>query len=93
MASLFTSHRNNYNPVERGRQTYPGIDSNHNGPHPTKTLLRDATNCWMSNAHLTQYQALHLDKDRLTFDECMTINPATLFLDNYPEDASITGDA
>lgn len=55
-------------------------------PHPTKTLLRDATNCWMSNAHLTQYQALHLDKDRLTFDKCMTINPTTLFLDNYPKE-------
>lgn len=40
----------------------------------------------MSNAHLTQYQALHLDKDRLTFDKCMTIKPATLFLDNYPKE-------
>lgn len=55
-------------------------------PHPTKTLLRDATNCRMSNARLTQYQALHLDKDRLTFDKCMTINPTTLFLDNYPKE-------
>lgn len=55
-------------------------------PHPTKTILRDAISCWMSNAHLTQYQALHLDKDRLTFDKCMTIKPATLFLDNYPKE-------
>ena len=45
-----------------------------------ETLLRDATNWQMLNAHLTQYQALYLDKDRLTFDNSLAINPTTLLL-------------
>lgn len=51
-------------------------------PHAVEALLRDATNHWMSNARLTQYQALLLDKDRLTFSKSLAINPATLLLDS-----------
>lgn len=51
-----------------------------------EALLRDATNRWMSNAHLIQYQALLLGKDRLTFDKSLAINPATLQTDDDPEE-------
>jgi hypothetical protein len=34
--------------------------------------------------HLTQYQALPLDKDRLTFDKALAINPTTLLLHDDP---------
>lgn len=46
---------------------------------------RGETHWWLSCAHLTQYQALLLDKDRLTFNESLAINPATLLLDGDPE--------
>lgn len=51
-------------------------------------LLGDATNQWMTDAHLTQYQALPLDKDRLTFDKSLAINPTTLLLGDDPEKPS-----
>lgn len=34
-----------------------------------EALLRDAANQWMTNARLTQYQALLLEKDGLMFDK------------------------
>lgn len=40
----------------------------------------------MSDAHLTQYQALPLDKDRLTLDKSLAINPTILPLDDDPEE-------
>lgn len=49
-------------------------------------LLREATNPWMSNACQTQYQCLLLDKDRLTFNKSLAINPATLLPDDNTED-------
>lgn len=35
---------------------------------------------------LTQYQAFHLDKDRLAFNKSLTINPATLLPDDTHEE-------
>lgn len=40
----------------------------------------------MSDAHLTQYQALPLDEDRLTLDKSLAINPTILPLDDDPEE-------
>ncbi|KAL6084161.1 hypothetical protein STEG23_038315, partial [Scotinomys teguina] len=54
--------------------------------HTVEALLRDATNQWMSNACLTQYQVRLLDKNKLTFDKCLAINPTTLLLDEDPEE-------
>lgn len=48
-------------------------------------LLGDATNQWMTDA---QYQALPLDKDRLTFNKSLAINPTILLLDDDPEEPS-----
>ena len=53
-------------------------------PQAMEALLKDATNRWMSKACLAQNQALLLDKDRLTFDKSLAINPATPVLDGNP---------
>lgn len=37
---------------------------------------------WISSASLTQYQAFLLDKDSLTFDKSLAINPDSLLLDS-----------
>lgn len=52
-------------------------------------LLREATNQWMSNACQIQYQCLLLDKDRLTFNKSLAINPATLLPDDNTEELMI----
>lgn len=54
--------------------------------HTVETLLRDATNQLVSNAHLIHYQSLLLDNYRMTFGKSLAINPATLLLKDYPEE-------
>lgn len=55
-------------------------------PHTVEGLLRDATNRCTSNDHLARYQALLLDKDRMPFDESLTIHALILLLSDDPEE-------
>lgn len=46
-----------------------------------ETLLRSASEKWMSNSQILQYQSLLLDQPRLTFHPACCVNLATLLPD------------
>ncbi|KAL0624266.1 Gag-Pol polyprotein [Plecturocebus cupreus] len=46
-----------------------------------KILLKGASEKWMSNSRILQYQSLLLDQPRLTFHPAWCLNPAALFTD------------
>ena len=48
------------------------------GRHEVEALLRAPPERWLSNAWITQYQALLLDQPRIHFCAPATLNPATL---------------
>lgn len=58
-----------------------GQDLTVTAAHGIEALLRGAPSRWLSNARLTQYQALLLDHPRLKFKTETTLNPATLLPD------------
>ena len=47
-------------------------------PHTIKGILKQPPNKWISNAHLTHYQALLLDTPWIHFQTPCFLNPATL---------------
>ena len=47
-------------------------------PHAIKGVLKQPPDKWISNAHLTHYQALLLDAPRVHFQTPCFLNPATL---------------
>ena len=47
-------------------------------PHAIERVLKQPPGKWISNAHLTHYQALLLDTSRIHFQMPCTLNPATL---------------
>ncbi|XP_063110584.1 LOW QUALITY PROTEIN: uncharacterized protein LOC106026990 [Cavia porcellus] len=53
-------------------------------PHTLESIIRQPPDRWLSNARVTHYQSLLLNKDKITFGPPVTLNPATLL----PEEAS-----
>ena len=47
-------------------------------PHTLESVIRQPPDRWLSNARITHYQSLLLNKDRVTFGPPATLNPATL---------------
>ncbi|XP_042534598.1 uncharacterized protein LOC122107079 [Dipodomys spectabilis] len=47
-------------------------------PHAVEALVKQPPDRWLSNARMTHYQAMLLDKDRIQFGPVVTLNPATL---------------
>ncbi|XP_076999015.1 uncharacterized protein LOC143668273 [Tamandua tetradactyla] len=50
-------------------------------PHAWESIIRQPPDRWMSNARITHYQSILLDKDRVTFGAPSALNPATLLPD------------
>ncbi|XP_076984095.1 uncharacterized protein LOC143656149 [Tamandua tetradactyla] len=50
-------------------------------PHALESIIRQPPDRWMSNARITHYQSILLDKDRVTFGAPSALNPATLLPD------------
>ncbi|XP_054571379.1 uncharacterized protein LOC129148940 [Eptesicus fuscus] len=50
-------------------------------PHALESIIRQPPDRWLSNARITHYQSILLDKDRVTFGPPSTLNPATLLPD------------
>ena len=48
------------------------------GPHEAEALLQAPPERWLSNARITQYQALLLDRPRIRLCAPAALNPATL---------------
>ena len=48
------------------------------GPHEVEALLRAPPERWLSNARITQYQALLLDQPQIRFCAPTALNPVTL---------------
>ena len=47
-------------------------------PHAVEALVKQPPDRWLSNARMTHYQAMLLDKDRVHFGPVVALNPATL---------------
>ena len=47
-------------------------------PHMLESIIRQPPDRWLTNARITHYQSLLLDKDRIAFGTPVTLNPATL---------------
>lgn len=47
-------------------------------PHTVEALIKQPPDHWLSNARMTHYQAMLLDKDRIHFSPVRELNPATL---------------
>ena len=47
-------------------------------PHAIEGILKQPPGKWISNAHLTHYQALLLDTPQIHFQTPCFLNPATL---------------
>nr|XP_023416053.1 uncharacterized protein LOC111753573 [Cavia porcellus] len=71
-----------FNPEEEGRQG--SIAMAFIGQSAPDIRLRQPPDRWLSNARVTHYQSLLLNKDKITFGPPVTLNPATLL----PEEAS-----
>lgn len=54
-------------------------------PHSLESVIRQPPDRWLSNAHITHYQSILLDKDQVTFGSPTTLNPATLLPDETAE--------
>lgn len=50
-------------------------------PHTLESVIRQPPDRWLSNARITHYQSILLDKDWVTFGPPSTLNPATLLPD------------
>ncbi|XP_076980872.1 uncharacterized protein LOC143653614 isoform X1 [Tamandua tetradactyla] len=50
-------------------------------PHALESIIHQPPDRWMSNARITHYQSILLDKDRVTFGAPSALNPATLLPD------------
>ena len=46
--------------------------------HAIESTIRQLPDHWLSNAHLTHYQSLLLDADRIQFGPMVNLNPAIL---------------
>jgi hypothetical protein len=55
-------------------------------PHAIDALLKALPDRWMTNARITQYQALLIDQNIVKFLKTAALNPATLLLDDDPEE-------
>ena len=55
-------------------------------PHSVEALLQSPPDRWLSNARLTQYQALLLDPPQIEFLKTTALNPATLLPDDDPSE-------
>lgn len=49
--------------------------------HMLESIVRQPPDRWLSNARITHYQSILLDKDRVTFGPPVVLNPATLLPD------------
>ncbi|KAM4878018.1 uncharacterized protein RHO17_007356 [Thomomys bottae] len=47
-------------------------------PHAVEALVKQPPDRWLSNARMTHYQAMLLDKERIRFGPVTALNPATL---------------
>lgn len=55
-------------------------------PHAVEAVIRQPPDRWLTNARMTHYQTMLLDKDRVHFGPLVTLNPATLLpLPGEPE--------
>ncbi|XP_063129865.1 uncharacterized protein LOC134481801 [Rattus norvegicus] len=54
-------------------------------PHAVEALVKQPPDRWLSNSHMTHYQALLLDAERVQFGPVVALNPATLL--PLPEEA------
>ena len=55
-------------------------------PHAVEAVIRQPPDRWLTNARMTHFQTMLLDKDRVHFGPMMTLNPATLLpLPGEPE--------
>uniref|UniRef100_A0A5F9D2T5 Uncharacterized protein n=1 Tax=Oryctolagus cuniculus TaxID=9986 RepID=A0A5F9D2T5_RABIT len=50
-------------------------------PHSLESVIRQPPDRWLSNARITHYQSILLDKERVTFGPPTVLNPATLLPD------------
>lgn len=50
-------------------------------PHALESVVHKPPNQWLTSAHMTHYQTLLLNSDRITFTPPMGLNPATLLPD------------
>lgn len=55
-------------------------------PQAVEASLRSPPDCWLSNAHLTQYQAWLLDQPKIKFIKTSALNPVTLLPDDDPSE-------
>ena len=64
----------------------PAFD--HSGPpHAEEASIKQPPDRWLSNAHMTHYQAMLLDADRVQFGPVVALNPAALLpLPEKPEE-------
>ena len=46
-----------------------------------ESVVRQPPDIWLTNAHMTHYQTLLLNSDRITFTQPASLNPATLLPD------------
>lgn len=51
-------------------------------PNAVEALLRSPPECWLSNARITQYQALLPDQPKIKFIKTSALNPVTLLPDD-----------
>ncbi|XP_063138919.1 uncharacterized protein LOC134485856 [Rattus norvegicus] len=54
-------------------------------PHTVEALVKQPPDRWLSNSHMTHYQALLLDAEQVQFGPVVALNPATLL--PLPEEA------
>lgn len=54
-------------------------------PHTLESVICQPPNRWLSNARITPYQSLLLNKDKVTFGPPVTLNQATLLPQETPE--------
>ncbi|XP_063120508.1 uncharacterized protein LOC134479738 isoform X2 [Rattus norvegicus] len=47
-------------------------------PHAVEALVKQPPDRWLSNSHMTHYQALLLDAEQVQFGPVVALNPATL---------------
>ncbi|KAL6093820.1 hypothetical protein STEG23_031365 [Scotinomys teguina] len=55
-------------------------------PHALESIIRQPPDRWLTNARITHYQSVLLDKDRITFGPPTAINPATLLPEEHGEE-------
>ncbi|XP_045636765.1 uncharacterized protein LOC123781347 [Ursus americanus] len=58
-------------------------------PHTLESVVRQPPDRWLSNARMTHYQSLLLNRDRIQFAPPVALNPATMLPETDPDDAGI----